>query len=82
MLVASLSLAVSCLEDIQTYRHPFSGFFSWTTWVSPYQKDITIMDCNEARDVGVAVALSGAYTDYLHLAPDRQPHQFLITRFS
>jgi len=33
--------------------HPFNGLFSWTTWVSRYQKGETSLDLNEARDDGV-----------------------------
>jgi len=40
-----------------------------TIWVSWYQKDKTILDFNEARDHGVAVASAGLYANYLHLAP-------------
>jgi len=32
-------------------------------------------------DDGVAVASSGPYANHLHLAPDRQPYQYLITQF-
>jgi len=63
--------------------HPFNGLFSRTAWVSQYQKRKTSLDLNEARDDGVwdAVALAGPYTNNLHLAPDRQPHQHLISQF-
>jgi len=30
----------------------------------------------------VAVASAGQYANHLHFAPDRQPHQHLITQFS
>ena len=30
-----------------------------------------ILDCNEARDDGVAVASAGPYANHLHLAADR-----------
>jgi len=33
--------------------HPFNGFFSRTTWVSPFQKGKTSLNLNEARDDGV-----------------------------
>jgi len=36
-----------------TLLHPFNGLFSWTTWVSRYQKGNTSLDFNEARDDGV-----------------------------
>jgi len=63
--------------------HPFNGIFSRTAWVSQYQKRRTSLDLNEARDDRVwdAVALAGPYTNNLHLAPDRQPHQHLISQF-
>jgi len=63
--------------------HPFNGLFSRTARVSQYQKRKTSLDLNEARDDGVwdAVALAGPYTNNLHLAPDRQPHQHLISQF-
>jgi len=48
-------------------RHPFSGLFSRTAWISW----TTILDFNEARDNGVTVALAGPYANYLHFAPDR-----------
>jgi len=40
-----------------------------TTWVSQYQKGRTILDFNEVRDDGVAVASAGPYANHLHLAP-------------
>jgi len=39
--------------------------------VSQHQKGKTILDCNEARDDGVAVASAGPYANHLHLTPDR-----------
>jgi len=38
------------------------------------------VDFNKARDDGVAVASAGPYVNHLHLAPDRQPHEHLITQ--
>jgi len=38
------------------------------------------LDCNEARDDGVAVVSAGPYADHLHLSPDRKPRQHLITQ--
>ena len=43
----SLSLAKLLL-----LLQPFNGLFSRTTWVSRYQKGITSLDLNEARDDG------------------------------
>jgi len=40
----------------QNEKYPFSGLFSWTTWVSRHQKDEINLDFYEARDDGVAVA--------------------------
>jgi len=31
--------------------------------------------------MGVAVASAGPYANHLHLTPERQPHQHLITQF-
>jgi len=39
--------------------HPFNGLFSRTTWVIWHQKGKTILDFNEARNDGVAVASAG-----------------------
>jgi len=50
---------------------PFNGLFSRTTSVSRHQKGRTILDFNDARDDGVAVASAGSYTNHLLLSPDR-----------
>jgi len=47
--------------------HPFNGLFSR---VNQFQKGKTILDFNEARDDGLAVASAGPYANYLHFAPD------------
>jgi len=62
----------SVLQQRAVDRHRFDGLFSRTTWESRCQKDQTIMDFDEARDDGVAVALAGPYADHLHLAPDSE----------
>jgi len=41
----------------------------------------TIADFTGASDDGVTVALAGPYANHLHLAPERQPRQYLITQF-
>jgi len=66
----------------QLLLHPFNGLFSRTTWVSRYQKGKTSLDLNEARDDGVlgCSGISWTIANYLHLAPDRQPHQHLVIR--
>ena len=51
------------------YTHLTASFFR-TTRVCRYQKGRTILDFNEARDVGVAVASAGPYANHLHFAPD------------
>jgi len=40
-------------------QHQFNGLLSRTTWVSQHQKGRTILDFNEARDDGAAVASDG-----------------------
>jgi len=60
-------------------QHPFNGLFSRTTWVSWYQKGRTILYFNEARDDGLAVPSAGPNANHLHVTPDRQPNQHLIT---
>jgi len=46
-----------------------------------YQKGRTILDFIEERDNLVAVVASaGTYANHLHFAPDKQPHQHLITQ--
>jgi len=42
-----------------------------TTWASWYQKGRTVLDFNEARDDGVAVASAASYANHLHFAPNR-----------
>ena len=59
----------------------FNGLFSRTAWISQYCKGRTILVFNETRDDGVAMASVGPYAGNLHLAPDRQPYQHLITQF-
>jgi len=60
---------------------PFNSLFSRTALVCRYQKGRTILEFTEARDDRVALASAGPYADHLHLDPDRQPHQHLITQF-
>jgi len=52
-------------------KHPLNGLFSRINWVSRQGKDKTILDFNEARDDGVAVASAGPYANHLHLTSDR-----------
>jgi len=52
-------------------RHLFNGLFFRKTWLSQHHKSSTILDFNEARDNGVAVASSGPYANHLHLTPYR-----------
>jgi len=66
---------------ISTKKRPSNGIFSRTTWVSLHQKGETNLDFDEVRDDGMAVASVGAYANHLHLTPDREPRQHLITQF-
>jgi len=54
--------------------------FPGKTWVSWHQKSRakTILNFNEARDDGVAVASARPHANHLHLTPDRQPCRHLI----
>ena len=45
------------------------------------QERLTILDFNEARDDNVAVASSVLYANYLHLIPEKQPHQEFSDQF-
>jgi len=45
--------------------------FSRRTGVRWQLKGKLILDFNEARDVGLAVASAGPYANHLHLAADR-----------
>jgi len=45
-----------------------NGLFSTPTWESWYQKGRTVLDFNEGRDDGLAVALAA---NHLHFSPDR-----------
>jgi len=56
--------------NIQTNNH-FTASYSNTTWVSRHQKGKTILDFNEARDDGMAVASAGPYANHLHFAAHR-----------
>jgi len=66
--------------DASTNRHPFDSVFSRTTWVSQHQKGKTVMDFNEARDDGVAVASAGLYANYFCtlLQTDNHIHTSLL----
>ena len=65
--------------------HPFNGLFSRTTCVSRYQKGITSLDLNEARDDGVLGCSGISWTICKQSAPrSRQittptPHQSMFT---
>ena len=49
--------------------HPFNGLFSRTTWVSWYQKGITSLDLNEAREDGVLGCSGISWTTCKQSAP-------------
>jgi len=62
--------------------HPFNDLFSRQTWVSPYQKSKTSLDLNEARDEVMGRQWHPLdHMQNLHLFPDRQPDQHLISQF-
>jgi len=52
-------------------RHPYNGLFSGTNSVNWHQKGETVLNINEARDDGVAVASAGPFANHFHLAADR-----------
>jgi len=54
----------------QTDTH-LTACFSRTTWVIGQQKGKTILDFNDTRDDGVAVASAGLCANHLHLAADK-----------
>jgi len=58
-------------DIFSTDKHPFIGLSSRTTWVSWHHKGKTILNFNEARDDGMAVALAEPDADHLHLAAYR-----------
>jgi len=81
-----MSYKLQRILDLQTLhaaenRQQFHGLFSRTTWISRHQKGYTTVDFNEARDDEVAVASAVLHSYHLHLTPDRQPCQHLITHF-
>jgi len=49
----------------------FNSLFSRTICISQYQKGRTILDFNETRDDGAAVASVGPYAHHLQTAPDK-----------
>jgi len=60
-------IPTDCIPVLDTH---LTVSFSRTTWVSRHQNSQTILDFNEARDDGVALASAGPYANYLHLTPD------------
>jgi len=69
--VQLLKVAAGPQQKTWTDRHPLNGLFSRTTWVSQYQNGKTILDFNDARDDGVAVASAVPYANHLDLTSDR-----------
>ena len=74
-------ICCNCCAFVRKNKHAFNDLFSRTNSVSWYQTGKTILDFNEARDDGVAVASAGSYANHLHLAADRRPCLHLITQF-
>jgi len=68
------------LAGVFTSDNPFNGLFSRTTRVSQHRKGKAILDFKEATRDRVAVVSAGPYANHLHLTPDRQPCQHLITQ--
>jgi len=76
---------VECFQEFtllkQTNKHPFSGLFPRTTWVSRHQKDKTILDFNEEE----MMQWQWHQLDHTHYAPcSRQiimpaPHHSIFT---
>jgi len=54
---------------VQHYIHLMAFFQDNLSKLSPERQ--TILDFNQARDDGVAVASAGRYANDLHLTPDR-----------
>ena len=52
---------------------------SMTACISQYQKSRNILDFNEARDDGVAVASAGPYANDVHISPDRLDNVNIIS---
>ena len=63
--------------DRQTHRHITASFPGNLSKLAPER--LNILDFNEARDDGVAVASAGPHANHLYLTPDRC--QYLITEF-
>ena len=72
----------SNLTGVNTHTHThtqtFNGLFFQDNLVRPVPEGL---DFAEARDDGVAVLSVEPYANHLHLAPDRQPRQHLITPY-
>jgi len=71
----SLSLLFYVTNFFQSHfcldRHPFNSLFSRIICVSRYQKGKTILDFNEVKDNGVAVASAGPHANHLNVGPCR-----------
>jgi len=73
------------LEILQAEYTPLNGIFSWTTWVSWYEKGKTSLDLNEARDDGDLGCCGISWTTCKQSAPpSRQittptPHHSIFT---
>ena len=89
--VSKLSCSVNTFMQAVLCHYPrlfynyytFNGLFLRTTWVSWYQKGKTSLDLNEQETIRFwdAVASAGPYVSSLHLAQNRQPHQYCIAEF-
>jgi len=70
-VVVSVCGVKGYITNTTTTTTTFNSLFSRTNLVSRYQKGRTILDFNEARDDGVAVASAVSYANHLHLVSDR-----------
>jgi len=51
-------------------QHMFNSLFSGISWVGWHQKDRSMLDFNEARDIWMLAASAGPFTNHLHLTID------------
>ena len=71
ILTSSPGISCGTVAKKKKKKHLCNGLFSRTAHVSRHQKAKTILDFNEAKDDGVAVASAEPYATHLHFASDR-----------
>ena len=77
---------ITTINKAFTYTHTldtqmFNGLFSRTTWVVRYQKDKPFWILLKQEMMGWQWHQLNHNANHLHLAPDRQPRQHLITPY-